>query len=1072
MPTLVRLLGRASIRTGERSWEPAADRRSGLMYYLAHAGSWVPRDDLLYLFWPDSEERRGRANLRQMLVAVRALTYGDGLEVERSRVRWLVETDLRAWLAQFARDDHDAFDGAWPGAFLEGFRLPSAPEFESWLELERAAWSERYRSILLAVAERRASAGRAVEVAGLIEHWLSVAPLDEEVLRLWLAACLRSGRRTAALARFTAFEANLARDLGLPPERATVALVERLRSEVSASPEDASLVRRAGQAAVRPPRPRTRGLAFVGREPELARLAAVLLDAEAPLVTLLAIGGMGKTRLALEAAERLGPHFRDGVAVAWLANASALDQVGPALLEALGLEPVPRRSALEQVAEALAERRMLIVLDNVEQLPGVGQVLERLRAAAPGVAWLLTSRERVGLADETLLELGGLAVPADAREPALASYGAVALLVGGARRRGLELDLERQAEAIVRVCRLTAGMPLALALAVGWLRVLSIDRIAAELEAGAGAVLSSAEDDVEPRHVNMEVVFDASWRALTGAERAALSRLAVFRGGFTEAAAREIADVGRPLLLVLRNKSFVSLDAAGRFYQHPLLETFVRSRAAADPEAFALARERHARWFCAYLARWEDAGQQHHHRAAVQALRVEHGNLEAAWAYALEAGWWKALEKGGALFGFSYLAAGRPLRWSELLRAGLERVPCDSPAWAVLEVHESSVAEFAGRHHEAYLRRRRAVATLRRHDDRFSLAWALLLFAESAWSLGYAEEARASLRESADTFAELAEPHLLGMALHKLQAIIDDPAERERAYQLSVENSRQTGNVITRIEADADYGWFVAHTYGEYGPGLALIDGARERLRHERPVRFSEAELVGRAADVRLLAGDVASAEAHAREALALWPPYRVMFPHVEGDLLALLASILWFRGDATEAEAIVSAGSEAASSLRGVLVRSLIARERGNLLVARGCADQALALTTPPRAGRDGHRARALVLVESAEVALALGESATARRDVLGALDLALRWRVLPTLLQACAAAAALVPLDTARAVLTWSAGHRAAPFALRRRLARVEPGPDRVEANRETVWADAKTIAQRLMSGLDDAS
>ena len=1070
MQTLVRLLGRPSIRTGERAWEPAADRRSALLYYLAHAGTWVPRDDLLYLFWPDSDEHRGRANLRQMLVTVRALPFVRDLEVERTRVRWLVETDHRTWSEQLAAADVAA--GGWPGTFLEGFRLPTAPEFESWLELERTAWSERYRSILLAVAERRASEGRVAEVAGLLDDWLTVAPLDEEVLRLWLATCAGSGRRTAALTRFTSFEVILARELGLPPEPATVALVERLRSDVSESATDASLARRVGEVAGRPLRPRTRARAFVGREAELARLAAALLDGEAPVVTLLALGGMGKTWLALEAAERLAPRFHDGVAVAWLANARSLDQVGPALLEAVGLEPYPLRSPLEQVAEALAGRRMLIVLDNVEQLTGVGQVVERLRAAAPGVAWLLTSRERVGLADETLLELAGLPAPADPHEDALASYGAVALLLDRARRMGLHLDLDRHAEALVRVCRLTAGMPLALALAAGWLRVLPIDRIAAELESGAGALLVASEEAEDPRHVSLEVVFDASWGALTEAERAALRRLAAFRGGFTEAAARAVADVGRPLLLVLRNKSFVSLDAAGRFYQHPLLEAFVRDRATADADRFAAARERHARWYCGYLAHWEDAGQQHHHRAAVHALRVEHGNLEAAWEYALDAGWWKALEKGGAHLGFSYLAAGRPLRWSELLRAGLERVPQDSPTWAVLEVHESSIAEFAGRHHEAYLRRRRAVAILRRHGDRFSLAWGLLLFAESAWSLGYAEEARASLRESADTFAELAEPHLLGMALHKLQAIIDDPEERERAYLLSVENSRQTGNVITRIEADADYGWFVAHTYGEYAPGLELIDRARERLRHEGPVRFSEAALVARAADVRLLAGDVASAEANAREALELWPPYRVMFPHVEGDLLALLASTLWFRGDATEAEAIVSVGSEAASSLRGMLVRSLIARERGDLLVARGCADQALALTAPPSVGRDGHRARALALVESAEVALALSESATARRDVHGALGLALRWRMLPILLQACTAAAPLLAPDLARAVLAWSAGHRAAPFALRRRLVRVEPGPDLVEANRQTVWDDAQAFVRRLMAGLEEAS
>ncbi len=1071
MQASVCLLGPPSIRIGERRWEPAADRRSALLYFLAHAGTWVVRDDLLYLFWPDSEEHRGRANLRQLLVAVRALPFGSGLEIERTRLRWLVETDVRGWADALEHGRLEQVGGLWPRVFLEGFRLPSAPEFESWLELERAAWIERCRSVVLEVAERRASAGHAAEVVAWLEGWLAGAPLDEEVLRLWLAACARIGRRTAALTRFAAFEARLASEFGLPPEHATLALVEGLRGAASDPPTGSSLAREAREAFARPARQRSRGLGFVGREAELVRLEALLSEGTDPVVTLLAAGGMGKTRLALEVADRLQPRFADGVAIVRLANATALDQVGPALLEALGLEQVPLRSPLEQVAEALAGRRMLVVVDNVEHLPGIAQLVARLRALAPGVAWLLTSRERVGLADEAVFDLQGLAVPEGAHEPDLASYGAVALLLHRARRVGLDLDLDRHAEAVVRVCRLTAGMPLALELAAGWLRVFSIEGIAAELEADGAVVLAATEEEQEPRHVSMEVVFVASWRALTSAERAALCRLAAFRGGFTEVAAREVAEVGRPLLLALRNKSFVSLDASGRFFQHPLLEAFVRARAGADPDRFAAARERHARWFCAYLARWEDAGQQNHHRAAILALRAEHDNLEAAWAYALDAGWWEALEKGGAHFGLSYLDAGRPLRWIELLREGLARVPRDSATWGLLEVHESSMAEFAGRHQEAYLRRRRAVAILRRHGDRFSLAWGLLLFSESAWSLGRTDQARASLEEAVDAFRELGELHLLGMALHKLQSLADDPAERERLYRIGADNRRETGNEEHEIQADSDYGGFVARTYGEYGPALALIDGALERQRQQRTVAFYLVDLMRLAAEVRVSAGDLASAEAQAREALTLWPPYRTLFPHVEPDLLALLATILWLRGAMAEAEAVVAPGSEAARSVRGMLLRSLIAREHGDLVVGRGCADLALAATASARRGRDGHLERVQTLVESAEVALAMHERPAARRDLLEALELVMAWRFLPALLQVCVAAGPLLPAVLAREVSVWSAGHPAAAFVLRRRLAGIEPLRPRPASSREATWSEARALVRTVRSALEGA-
>jgi hypothetical protein len=527
-----------------------------------------------------------------------------------------------------------------------------------------------------------------------------------------------------------------------------------------------------------------------------------------------------------------------------------------------------------------------------------------------------------------------------------------------------------------------------------------------------------------------------------------------------------VADVGRPLLLALRNKSFLSLDA-GRFFQHPLLAAYVRERATADEAAWAEARERHAAWFCAFLATWEDAGQADRHLEAIRALVAEHGNIEAAWAFALDAGWWDALKKGGAHLGISYLSAGRPLRWWELLRDALARVPDDTSAWAILEVHASSIDQFAGRVDLAYERRRAAVAVLRRRDDPFSLAWGLFLFGESAHACGRAGEARAAVEEAAALFTALDEPHLLGMMLYFLQAHADDPDDHERWRQAGEANLRATGNRDHETEILRTYGPFVADTYGDYPRALALMDRAMAMERVQSTSTHVLVEVLRDAARIRLAAGDLETAAAHAAEALALWPPLRALFPLGEPAAQALVARVAWLCGDAATAEGWVAPGSDAARSLEGVVLRSEMALARGDLATARGGADLALALAAPPRIGRAGELERVHALLVRADVALAQAEPAVARRDLAEALAIASTRRFLPALLEACAVAAPLLPADVAVAVLGWVAGHPATPFATRRRLAGTAPVHGTSPA-----WADALALAARVAEALAPAA
>lgn len=1064
MQPRVRLLGPPTVRFGERVWEPAAGRGNALLAYLAYAGTWVSRDDLLYLFWPDSDETKGRANLRQMLASVRSLPFAEGLEAERTRVRWWVTTDVADWAAAIERRDLGLARDGWPRPLLEGFRLPSAPEFESWLELEREAWHERQRGVLLEAVGRGGVSG-AEDLTKLLEGWLTIAPLDEEVLRAWLAACGSEGRRAAALARFAAFEARLASEMGLSPERATVALADALRVE-SGTPVQ---VRDRRAPVVVHGAPRGALGPFFGREAELARLEDELLRDDAPVVTLLAAGGVGKTRLAVEAAGHLSPRFADGAAVVFLAGARATNEVAPAILDALGLEAAPLRSPLEQAAEALAARRMLVVLDNLEQLTDAGAIVARLRTQAPRVAWLLTSRERLGLSAEAVFEIEGLPVPG-ADVPDLEAFGSVALLQARARRVGHPLDLERQRPAIVRVCRATAGMPLALELAAGWLRVLPLEDVADELERGI-EVLAATDADIDPRHVSMRVVFDASWRALSSAERSALVRLSVFRGGFGERPVREALGVGRPLLLALRNKSFISLAADGRFFQHPLLAAYLRERAAEAPAVEGAARDAHARWFLELLQRWEDEGQRNQQRAAVRALAAEHANLETAWTHALERGWWKPLEKGGAFFGLSYLFAGRPERWGELLRDALARVPRDSVTWAVLEVHESSIDEFAGRHREAYERRSRAVAVLRMHDDPFSLAWGLLLLAESAVSLGAAGEGRVYLEESAALFGSVGEPLHQVMALQHLHAATDDPGDHERVYARVNALLHQVSGGEYRIQALKNHGDFLAHTYGAYSEALTHLDRAVALEREQDWVEVYLALFLSDAARVRLAAGDLEGAAAQVGEALDRWEAGRHLMLTVEPELRALAATIAWRRGDAAGAREWMPPASEAAACLGGLLLSSEVARA-DDPVAARAFAERALAVAALPRSGREGHLERVRALVVAAEAAAAAGDAAAATRELGEALALATTWRFLPALLEACAAALPLLADGLCAEVRGWVAHHSAAPYAVRRRSGPGEvPSLDTrpaIPADRDAAWAQALGVARRVREAL----
>jgi predicted ATPase len=309
---------------------------------------------------------------------------------------------------------------------------------------------------------------------------------------------------------------------------------------------------------------------FVGRAAELAELARILGEPACRLLTLLGPGGIGKTRLALEVAATHTTAFADGVAFVALASVSTPFQIVSTIGDTLGLSFAGHSDPTAHLLGYLHERQMLLVLDNFEHLLAGADLLSAILERAPHITLVVTSRERLNLQAEWLFDVDGLAFPPEDPHGSaalqslaeLADYSAVQLFVQRARQvqPGLVLD-EATLTAIIRICQHLAGMPLAIELAAVGVRSLSLSEIEHQIRANLDGLTTTLRD-VPQRHRSMRAVFDRSWQLLSEGERALFSRLAVFRGGWTLAAAEHIARATLPTLTALVDKSLVRQDSA------------------------------------------------------------------------------------------------------------------------------------------------------------------------------------------------------------------------------------------------------------------------------------------------------------------------------------------------------------------------------------------------------------------------------------------------------------------------------------------------------------------------------
>lgn len=611
----------------------ATDKGRALLVYLvvekqrAHR-----RESLAALLWPEVPESAARQSLSQALTTLRKALKDDDkhapfLLTDRDTVRFNPQADVT-----IDSDDLDA-----DGVFLDGFSIPDAEGFDEWLLMQRESTQRLRLERLERIIVDHLAAGRYVEAIAACHRQLSLDPWREETHQHLMTAYARNGQRSDALAQFDKCRAILRDSLGVEPGLATLRLYEQIQSDALTRAPLAEL-----PTAPAPLTPRTQMLQlptsltpFVGRERELSDVLTLIADPQARLITVMGMGGIGKTRLAMQAAMQTAAHasalFEGGVAFVPLAALDSAQAVAAAIASAWGIGNYPPDELLTEVRRAARGPARLLILDNVEHLLAAGDdsdtvaLIAELLLHAPQLKILVTSREALNLPGEWVLDLHGLGADG------------VSLFVQRAQRARVGFQpSEADTRAIERICRLVDGLPLGIELAASWMRVLDCADIAAEIERSID-FLSSATRQVSERHRSVTAVLEQTWRLLGNDERDALTKLSVFNGGFSREAASVVANASLPVLSALVNKSLVRWvgGTEGRRYElHALIRSFVAAHLpdrAAVLDAMAQYFERLIRTG-GYVAQ----PAQHHLRFAE--LIREQANLENVCAHLLASG--------------------------------------------------------------------------------------------------------------------------------------------------------------------------------------------------------------------------------------------------------------------------------------------------------------------------------------------------------------------------------------------------------------------------------------------------
>lgn len=943
-PPRLRLLGPPQFETdGAPPLALPCERRTQLVAWLALKRGWVGRPELASLLWPEQADRHAFANLRKIVHRLQGTPWGSGLQSQGQALRFVAATDVAEFDAALADERLDAALALYRGDLLAGFDDDANPAWAERLRFERERLRSAWRGAALARLQQGTLAPTAA--AELAARLVAADPLDEAALAAQMQALARSGQVGQARAAYHAYAERLRSELGIAPGAALRAQHDRLEHDAGdATPSAATAAGTDG---------------FIGRAAELRRIGELLAQPDCAVLVLIGPGGIGKTTLARRALLTLAPGHADGAALVALENVPTTAELGHQLAAALGLQLEGKAAALDEVRRALAGRRMLLVLDNFEHLAADAAWLDGWAQTCPRVKLIVTSRVRPAAHSVWTLPVDGLPCPEADDQDRIEAFDAARLFVRAAQRVSPSLVPAAEAAAIVDICRQLQGLPLALELAAGFTRVLSCEAIAGELREGT-ELLRAIDPSRPARQASMETVFEHSWQHLAGAERAALARLSVFRGGFTAAAAREVGGVSLPVLAALADKSLLYREGA-RCQLHPLVQQLARQRldgGIADGPEWMRTAAAHSRHFLRWLVEMRP-GIRHAERRTMLEADAEFDNLRAAWRFAARHGPAELLVQATYCLMTYADHRGRRSEALALLRGALDGAPArgDERLDAALRASIAQLEVRLDRYAEGEALALRALASAERTSDLTLRQQCTSILGTATARQGRLDDARRWFERALHLATEAADVTHRAATLDNLALIerIRGRLDESLAlYHQGLRLHREAADAGGEAQCLNNLG--VVHVLrGEHAAARGLLHEARGLCeRHGLASTRSMVEV--NLANIALFDGDGATARAHAERALEISLDNRQ--PGCATDARLVLCSVAIAFGELEQAQAQLRDALEAALAIGRAPLLVQAVRCFAELIAARGetaAAARAMAFALAQRTGLVG---------------------------------------------------------------------------------------------------------------------
>ncbi|HBY07466.1 MAG TPA: hypothetical protein DEH22_06640 [Chloroflexi bacterium] len=636
--------------------------RALLAYLVVERSRPHRRESLAELFWGQSPESRARQSLRMALTRLRQSLdeVPSFLSVTRQTVQVQLDPDLHEIdimtfeqlvakctpdqardLNQnpFVRDWMEKAVVLYRGNFLAGLTLPDSPQFDDWLMLMQGHFEQQALTLLDTLAEDALS-NRQLDAAGrYAQRQLEIVPWLENAHRQWMRVFAQRGQWQNVQQQYQTCAQILASELGVEPELETLHLLEEIKLRKSQPQKTGNQV----QAPIIPEVPHNLPqihTPFFGRESERGKLIRALLDDHFSLVTIVGPGGVGKTRLSTDIARHIlyQPAFSDGV---WFVQLDGLRKDDANLYEAiastiattLDIELLKPTDPHEQLFEVLQSRKMLLILDNFEQLisdadDGVDFVLDLLERTSQ-IKVMASSRRALNVQMEAVITLDGLPVPPSADESAY-TYSSVQLFAERAQRANQHFVLDAGTlPEVVQICQLMEGVPLGLELVAVRLREMNCQQIIQALHTSLD-LLRTRLRDLPMRHRSLRAVFDWSWSLLTKDEQRVLTELSVFRGSFSLVAAQAVTLSNPEFVYALIGHSLIRVNA-GRYSLHELMRQFAAEKLTQAEAVLA----RHSHYYLAFITARADLLIRQNLAQVTDEIQKEWENIHQAWDTAI-----------------------------------------------------------------------------------------------------------------------------------------------------------------------------------------------------------------------------------------------------------------------------------------------------------------------------------------------------------------------------------------------------------------------------------------------------